>query len=203
MCVCVHASNWRQTACLPQRDLFWLDSTTLSPSDLWHLISLRPHLLCSLGNNIPQINNKPAPQALSRLVCTHPSTQTAPLRYKQKVHVLFFFFSMSTVLGFRWKCGEVQPLCQFYGRKNFQVLCAVKFLHRTGFITRIFTMQIWENSVCVPSSLQAGILLPGCRAKVVCNVYTALWHRATLLCLQSDWFMTMWKRKSGGNVEWT
>lgn len=42
------------------KDLFWLDSTALGPSDLWNLISLRPHLLRSLGNNIPQIN-KPAP----------------------------------------------------------------------------------------------------------------------------------------------
>lgn len=121
---CVCASSWRQTAWLPQRDLFWLDSTTLSPSDLWHLISLRPHLLCSLGNNIPQINNKPAPQALSSVDrCVPIRAHAAPLCDKQEANVLLYSYCSILSQLLRWE------LCQTFcvNKKDFQVFCVVKF----------------------------------------------------------------------------
>ncbi len=68
-------------------------------------------------------------------------------------------------------------------RKGFQVFCAVKF-HQCD---RFYYEDIcYANlrELCVQSLLQAGIVLPVYRAKIVCHVYTALWHRAALFCQQ-------------------
>lgn len=124
----VFASSWRQTEWLRQRDLFWLDSTTLSPSDLWHLISPRPHLLCSPGNNIPQINNKPAQQAVSRehwASCTFMGQIINVVSSIRSQNVSTVLHGHETLPGF--VCSS-DP---------------------SGFIRRVFAMQIGENCVCL------------------------------------------------------